>query len=106
MRELLNEPFLPYTADELLPHFVNYDAEGENPEKYLTKWRERIAKAPSKDPDWLERDETFLDSQCAGGHSSKGRLRGPLAGDYVEAVRANFPPQLSVWSGATLYGPI
>jgi hypothetical protein len=59
VRELLNEPFLPYTADELLPHFVNYDAEGENPEKYLTKWRERIAKAPSKDPDWLERDETF-----------------------------------------------
>jgi hypothetical protein len=55
----LHEVFLPYTADELLPHFVLFDPDGENPEKFLTKWHKRIDEAPSKDPSWLQRDETL-----------------------------------------------
>jgi hypothetical protein len=59
MSDVMHEVFLPYTADELLPHFVHYDPEGERPERFLTKWRKRIADASSKDPAWLERDETL-----------------------------------------------
>jgi hypothetical protein len=59
MSDIMHEVFLPYTADELLPHFVHYDPEGENPEKFLTKWHNKIDEASSKDPAFLERDETL-----------------------------------------------
>src|SRR3954452_24800593 len=57
--EVLHEVFLPYSADELRLHFVDSGLEGEDPQRHLRKWRERIAAAPSKDSSYLDRDETL-----------------------------------------------
>jgi hypothetical protein len=59
LAEVLHPLFLPYTADDLKQHFVLADLEGEDPERFLKKWRERIAQAPTKDPSFLHRDETL-----------------------------------------------
>jgi hypothetical protein len=57
--DILHELFLPYPVDELRLHFVDSDTEGEDPERHLKRWRARLAAAPSKDPSFLDRDETL-----------------------------------------------
>jgi len=57
--DLLRPVFLPYSGQELLTHFVEVDAESEDPRRHLRAWEKRIEDAPSKDPAFLDRDETL-----------------------------------------------
>jgi hypothetical protein len=37
--------FLPYTVEDLRAHFVDFDVDGEDPERHLKKWQKRLADA-------------------------------------------------------------
>jgi hypothetical protein len=58
--QILHKEFLPFTARDLKKHFVPVPGdEAADPDRHLAAWRQRIAKAPSKEGDFLDRDETM-----------------------------------------------
>jgi hypothetical protein len=59
--QVLHEEFLPYSARELLDHFLDTGRAGEEPERHLNAWKKRISDAAARinDPTFLDRDETL-----------------------------------------------
>ncbi len=95
MAEGLNDLFLPYPPSILRGHFVDSDAEDEDPDRHpdrhLTRWRRRLEEAPRKDPSFLHRDETLWTAGALlAVHHGANRRAGWRA--IMETVFGGRPP--------------
>jgi hypothetical protein len=89
LSEVLHPLFLPFSEAELLKHFIKTGDPEEDPLRHLAKWKHRISEAPSKDPSFLQRDETLW-----------------TAGALLAIHRSAHPAALWRKVMALLFGPI